>query len=85
MLSNNFKGVLKMNIYELLQEHKAEIECVDICEDAEERTAWIYNVQYGVKMLMWGEMASNDRDTFCGLVFKNIPEYADMYAEEYED
>ena len=65
--------------------YNGNLYCVDICEDAEERTAWIYNVQYGVKMLMWGEMASNDRDTFCDLVFKNIPEYADMYAEDYED
>lgn len=70
--------------------YNGNLYCVDICEDAEERSAWIYNVRYGVKMLMWGEpcgpiKAEEDRESFRSLVFDNIPEYADLYSEEYED
>ena len=62
-----------------------KLYCVDICEDSEERSAWLYNGAYGVKMLMWGEEVSNDRDAFLDMVFSAIPEYAELYAEEYED
>ena len=63
-----------------------KLYCVDIYEDADERSAWLYNANYGVKELMWGEqVGQNSRDEFLDLVFSNLPEYIDGYAEEYED
>ena len=58
-----------------------KLYCVDICEDAEERTAWLYNADYGVKYLMFGDTVKNDRDAFLNTVFSNLPEY----IEDYED
>lgn len=63
-----------------------KLYCIDIYEDADERSAWLYNVNYGVKDLMWGEkIGQNSRDEFLDLVFSNLPEYIEGYAEEYED
>ena len=60
--------------------------CVDICEDAEERSAWLYNAAYGVKSLMWGEKINqSSRDEFLDMVFSSLPDYIEDYAEEYED
>ena len=59
--------------------------CVDVCEDAEERSAWLYNANYGVKSLMFGEVVNNDRDMFLNAVFSNLPEYIRDYAAKYED
>ena len=57
--------------------------CIDICEDAEERSAWLYRSNNSVKMLMWGEEVTNDRDEFLDCVFSNIPDYVEDYEEEY--
>lgn len=62
-----------------------KLYCVDICEDAEERSAWLYNANYGVKMLMWGEeVEQSNRDEYLDLVFSNLPDYIEDYEEEYE-
>lgn len=61
-----------------------ELYCVDVCEDAEERTAWIYNVKCGVKSLMFGyKVCDISHEEFLDIVFSNIPDYADDYEEEY--
>ena len=58
--------------------------CVDVCEDAEERSAWLYNSAYGVKSLMFGYMVCDmDRDDFLDLVFSNLPNYIEGYEEEF--
>lgn len=63
-----------------------KLYCVDIFEDAEERSAWLYNVSYGVKSLMFGEAIDESRrDEFLDLVFSNLPSYIEDYEEEYED
>ena len=63
-----------------------KLYCVDIFEDAEERSAWLYNAAYGVKSLMWGEMITQtNRDAFLDCVFSNLPDYIEDYEEEYED
>lgn len=60
--------------------------CVDICEDAEERSAWLYNSRYGVKSLMFGYLVNaQSREEFLDLVFSNLPDYIVDYAEEFED
>ena len=60
--------------------------CVDICEDAEERSAWLYNSAYGVKSLMWGEdVKQQSRESFLNLVFSNLPDYIKDYEDDYED
>lgn len=63
-----------------------KLYCVDICEDAEERSAWLYNSAYGVKSLMFGCMVNaQSREAFLDMVFSNLPDYIESYAEEYED
>ena len=63
-----------------------KLYCVDICEDAAERSAWLYNANYGVKSLMWGEeIDQQSRESFLDLVFSNLPDYIGDYEEEYED
>ena len=63
-----------------------QVYCVDICEDMAERSAWLYNVSYGVKSFMFGEDVTNQsRESFADLVFSNLPDYIESYAEEYED
>lgn len=63
-----------------------KLYCVDICEDAEERTAWLYNSSYGVKSLMFGcKVEDMERDEFLDVVFSNLPDYIEDYADEYED
>ena len=63
-----------------------KLYCVDICEDAEERSAWLYNANYGIKSLMFGTSVKQDsRDEFLDMVFSNLPYYIEDYAEEYED
>lgn len=63
-----------------------KLYCVDICEDAEERSAWLYNAAYGVKSLMFGCMVNaQSREAFLDTVFSNLPDYIDSYADEYED
>lgn len=63
-----------------------KLYCVDICEDAEERSAWLYNSNYGVKSLMWGEeIGQRSRDEFLNLVFSNLPDHIEFYEEQYED
>lgn len=58
--------------------------CVDICEDSEERSAWLYRSDYGTKGLMWGEeIGQQGRDSFIDLVFSNLPEYIENYEEAY--
>lgn len=62
-----------------------KLYCVDICEDAEEYSAWLYNARYGVKSLMFGVMVKDySRDTFLDCVFSNLPDYIEDYEEEYE-
>lgn len=63
-----------------------KLYCVDIFEDAEERSAWLYNSAYGVKSLMFGCMVnSQSREEFLDIVFSNLPDYIGYYAKEYED
>jgi len=63
-----------------------KLYCVDICEDAEERSAWLYNSNYGVKSLMFGEkVKQGSREDFLDCVFSNLPYYIEDYADEYED
>lgn len=63
-----------------------KLYCVDICEDAKERSAWLYNSAYGVKSLMFGYMVCDmSRDEFLDIVFSNLPEYIEDYAEEFEE
>ena len=60
-----------------------KLYCVDICEDAEERSAWLYDSSFGVKSLMWGEEVTNSRDEFLNCVFSNLPSYIEGYEEEF--
>ena len=59
--------------------YNGNVYCVDIYEDAEERSAWIYRHDSGIKTHMFGEETKNDRDEFIDLVFHNVPDYADDY------
>ena len=59
-----------------------ELYCVDICEDAEDRSAWVYSSDGGFKMLMWGEDPKQDsREDFLNRVFSNLPDYIDVYED----
>ena len=63
-----------------------QLYCVDVCEDSEERTAWLYNSAYGVKAFVFGQLVkAMSRDEFLNIVFSNLPDYIEDYAEEYED
>ena len=62
-----------------------KLYCVDVCEDAEERSAWLYEAGTGVKSLLFGEDVRSDRDTFLNIVFSNLPDYIADYEEEYEE
>lgn len=62
-----------------------KLYCVDICEDSEERSAWLYNANYGVKSFMFGEEVKHSREAFLDAVFSNLPDYIEDYEEEYED
>lgn len=64
---------------------EGQLYCIDICEDSEERMAWLYNSKYGIKMLMFGEEVKNDRNEFLDRVFSNVPYDIEIYQEEYED
>lgn len=59
--------------------------CVDIFEDAEERSAWLYEANTAFKTIMWGESVKNDRDEFLDMVFSNLPGYIEDYEEEMEE
>ena len=59
-----------------------QLYCVDICEDSEERRAWLYNSRYGIKMLMWGESAEYNRDEFLDRVFSSLPDYIEYYQDD---
>jgi hypothetical protein len=59
--------------------------CVDVFEDAEERSAWLYEANSGIKTLMWGEkIGQQSRDEFLDCVFSNLPDYIDMYEDDME-
>ena len=63
-----------------------KLYCVDICEDAKERSAWLYNSAYGVKSMMFGHMVCDmSKEEFLDLVFSNLPDYIEDYVEEYEN
>lgn len=50
------------------------------------REAWIYNTNYGVKMLMFGSAAGDiTKEKFENLVFDRAEEYIELYQETYED
>ena len=88
--NNKEKIVLKISRINIKTETfctpwNGQLYCVDICEDAEERSAWLYNANYCVKSLMFGEEVKNDRDEFLNCVFSNLPDYIEDYADEYED
>ena len=59
--------------------------CVDVFEDAEERTAWLYEANTAFKNLMWGESVNEDRDEFLDRVFSNLPDYIEDYEDEMEE
>lgn len=59
--------------------------CVDVFEDAEERSAWLYGANSGIKTLMWGEkIGQQSRDDFLDCVFSNLPDYIDDYEDDME-
>lgn len=58
--------------------------CVDVIEDAEERDAWLYRAGCGVKMHIFGEKVSNDRDVFLNIVFSNLPDDIKSYEKDIE-
>ena len=63
-----------------------QLFCVDVCEDAEEISAWLYRPNYGVKSFMFGYKVSDiSRDEFLDCVFSNLPDYAEDYDEEYRE
>lgn len=62
-----------------------DLYCVDICEDSEARSAWLYRSNCGVKTLMWGEdIKQTSRDDFLDMVFCNLPDYIDGYEEDID-
>lgn len=62
-----------------------KLYCVDICEDAAERSAWLYNASYGVKAMMFGSMVCDmSREKFLDLAFSKLPDYIEYYEDEYE-
>ena len=61
-----------------------KLYCVDICEDAEERSAWLYSSRSGHKTLMWGEEVKNDRDHFLDCVFSLLPNYIEDYEHDMD-
>lgn len=78
-------GRILINTETFCTKYKGKLYCVDVCEDAEERIAWLYNSAYGVKQLIYGEEVSGDRDDFLNTVFSSLPFDMDQYAEMYED
>ena len=89
-MENNNEIVLKISRIAFKTETfctgwNGKLYCVDVVEDAEERSAWLYNADYGVKSLMFGEEVENDRDEFLNCVFSNLPDYIEDYANEYEE
>ena len=63
---------------------EGNLYCVDVVEDTEERSAWLYRANCGVKSLMWGESVKEDRDEFLDCVFSNLPDYIEDYEEDME-
>lgn len=62
---------------------EGNLYCVDICEDADERSAWLYRSDCGIKTLMFGYQTKDmDADEFKDLVFSNLPDYIESYEEE---
>ena len=61
-----------------------KLYCVDIFEDAEERSAWLYRADYCTKTYMFGEDVRNDRDEFLDCVFSNLPDYIDSYEDDMD-
>ena len=62
-----------------------KLYCVDVFEDAEERTAWLYEANTAIKTLMWGEkIEQTPRDEFLDMVFSSLPDYIEDYEEEME-
>lgn len=90
-MENNNEIVLKISRIKIKTETfctpwNGKLYCVDICEDAEERSAWLYNANYGVKSLMFGEeVKQGSRKDFLDCVFSSLPDYIEDYADEYED
>lgn len=55
---------------------------IDIVEDEENRSAWIYRNSYGTKSLMWGEEKTQSTfEEFLEMVEANAPDYIDEYDE----
>lgn len=90
-MENNNEIILKISRIDIKSETfctpwNGKLYCVDICEDADEYSAWLYNPDYAVKTLVVGEEVKNtSKDEFLDLVFSNLPYYIEDYAEEYED
>lgn len=62
-----------------------KLYCVDVCEDADERSAWLYEANCGIKTVMWGEpVRQSTRDEFLDLVFSNLPNYIEGYEDDME-
>lgn len=47
------------------------------------REAWLYNPEYGTKMLMFGCYETDS--VFKGMVLCNIKKFIDYYKRKYED
>ena len=90
METNNNEIVIKISRINIKSETfctawEGQLYCIDVCEDSEVRMAWLYNSDYGIKMLMFGEEVGNDRDEFLDSVFSSLPNYIEIYQEEFED
>ena len=59
-----------------------KLYCIDICEDAEERNAWLYRSDCGYKSFMFGEKVEDDRNEFLNAVFSNLPDYIEDYEAD---
>ena len=89
-MKNNEEIILKISRIKIKSETfctewNKKLYCVDVCEDKDERNAWLYNPQYGVKGFMFGERTENDRSEFLDMVFSNLPYYIEDYVDKYED
>lgn len=59
---------------------------IDIIETSEYLEAWIYNKNYGIKMLMFGTpILEQSYSEFIELAETGAPAFIKYYKEDYED
>ena len=57
---------------------------VDIVVEANERGAWLYHKEYGIKMFMFGAI-NTDPNTFLDMIQNNLATYIEDYEADYMD